>query len=61
MVRCWLQGDNAVKEVHNSFTGRWATLMTQAQFFDCVSHHHMEVGHTHEDIGGTGETSCPIC
>lgn len=51
VVRLWLQGDNACKEVRNSFTGRWATLLTQSSYFKSVSINHMEVGHTHEDIG----------
>lgn len=50
-LRCWVQGDNACKEVRNSYTGRWASLMCQANFFSVCGHHHMVVGHTHEDIG----------
>ena len=50
-LRCWIQGDNACKEVRNSYTGRWASLMCQANFFSVCGHHHMVVGHTHEDIG----------
>ena len=50
--RLWIQGDNTPKELRNSFTGKWACMMTQANFFKSVSHHHMMVGHTHEDIGG---------
>ena len=49
--RLWLQGDNCPKEVRNSFTGKWMCLMTQANFFVSAAHHHMVVGHTHEDIG----------
>ena len=49
--RLWLQGDNCPKEVRNSFTGKWMCLMTQANFFVGAAHHHMVVGHTHEDIG----------
>ncbi|CAL1126565.1 unnamed protein product [Cladocopium goreaui] len=48
----WLQGDNCPKEVRNSFTGKWGCLLAQANFFVGVSHHHMVVGHTHEDIDG---------
>ena len=51
LLRIWLQSDNAVKEVRNSYTGRWATLMCQGGWFGGASHHHMVVGHTHEDIG----------
>ena len=50
-MRLWLRGDNCPKEVRNSFTGKWACLLGQAGFFVGVSHHHMVVGHTHEDIG----------
>lgn len=47
----WLQGDNCPKEVRNSFIGKWSCLLAQANYFVGASHHHMVVGHTHEDIG----------
>ena len=50
-LRCWVQGDNAVKEVRNAYTGRWASLLCQGGWFKGVAHHHLVVGHTHEDIG----------
>ena len=50
-ARCWWQGDNTVKELRNSFTGKMASLLTSASYFNCVSHHHLMVGHTHEDVG----------
>ena len=50
VMRPWLQGDNCPKEVRNSWTGKWACMLSQANYFVGVSHHHM-VGHTHEDIG----------
>lgn len=50
-IRLWVQADNAVKEIRNSFTGRWASLLVQSGFFNVVAHHHLMVGHTHEDIG----------
>ena len=50
-LRFWLQGDNCPKEVRNSFTGKFGCLLAQANYFVGVSHHHMVVGHTHEDIG----------
>ena len=59
-MRLWLQGDNAVKEVRNSYIGRWASLMCQGGFFKGVAHHHMVVGHTHEDIGGV-VSKLPLC
>lgn len=49
--RCWWQGDNTVKELRNSFTGKMCSLLTSASFFNSVSHHHLVVGHTHEDVG----------
>ena len=49
--RLWVQGDNTPKELRNSFTGKWACMMVQGRYFKGVSHHHMVVGHTHEDIG----------
>ena len=48
-----MQGDNTPKELRNSWIGKWACLLTQAGYFRGVSHHHLVVGHTHEDIGGT--------
>ncbi len=51
IIRLWLQGDNCPKEVRNSWTGKWACMLSQANYFVGVSHHHMVVGHTHEDIG----------
>ena len=50
--RIWLQGDNTVKEIRNAYSGKWASLLTQGRYARSVSHHHMVVGHTHEDIGG---------
>ena len=58
LIRLWVQGDNACKEVRNSFTGRWMTLLCQAGYFTTASHMHMEVGHTHEDIGCGCEITC---
>ena len=52
-MRYWLQGDNCPKEVRNSLTGKWLCLLSQAGYFVGASHHHMMVGHTHEDIGWT--------
>ena len=50
-MRLWIQGDNTPKELKNGFIGKWACMMTQSGYFKSVSHHHMVVGHTHEDIG----------
>ena len=61
-LRLWLQGDNCPKEVRNSFTGKWGCLLAQANYFVGVSHHHMVVGHTHEDIGSDSikKTCCTM-
>ena len=48
--RCWLQTDNTVKEVRNGFVARLATTLVQGSTFSCMSHHHLVVGHTHEDV-----------
>lgn len=50
-LRLWWQGDNTVKELRNSMTGKLASLMTSAGFFNITAHHHLQVGHTHEDVG----------
>ena len=59
--RCWLQGDNTVKELRNSLTGKMACLLTQARFFTSVAHHHLVVGHTHEDVGWGCIIVCALC
>ena len=50
-LRLWWQGDNTVKELRNSLTGKLACLMTSFGYFNVVSHQHLTVGHTHEDVG----------
>ena len=60
-VRCWLQADNACKELRNSWTGKWASLLCQGKYFGNVSHHHLTVGHTHEDIGCPKKNFSPAC
>ena len=50
----WLQCDNTVKELKNSITGRlMCSLISQGHIREC-GHHHLEVGHTHEDCGPLG-------
>ena len=39
------------QEVKNSVFGSWASAMIGAGFFKTLSHEHLPVGHTHEDIG----------
>ena len=48
--RCWLQADNTVKEVRNGYVARLAATLVQGSTFSCMSHHHLVVGHTHEDV-----------
>ena len=48
----WVQGDNTVKELKNSVTGRLCSMMQSLNFWDDCGHHHLPVGHTHEDIDG---------
>ena len=50
-LRLWLQADNACKEVRNQATGRLSALLCQAGYFTSISENHLEVGHTHEDVG----------
>ena len=40
-----------MKELRNSFTGKMACLLTSSKMFNVVGHHHLMVGHTHEDVG----------
>ena len=50
----WLQCDNTVKELKNSISGRlMCSLVSQGHIREC-GHHHLEVGHTHEDCGPLG-------
>ena len=49
-LRLWLQADNAPKELRNQYTGQMLCLLTQANYFQCSSHQHLHVGHTHEDV-----------
>ena len=51
-LRLWVQGDNAPKECRNVAMAKWAITMVQSGFFKQVSECFLEVGHTHEDVGG---------
>lgn len=42
---CFLQ------EIKNSVFDQFCSLMTTTRCFDCISHEHLCVGHTHEDVG----------
>ena len=46
----WLQSDNTVKELRNTFGSRMMSSLCQAQLFSSCSVNHLLVGHTHEDI-----------
>ena len=52
LTRLWIQSDNTVKEVRNGNAGKLCSVLLQGQTFSCVSHNHLVVGHTHEDIDG---------
>ena len=40
-----------MKEVRNSWVGKWQSLLCQGKLFSLASHSHLQVGHTHEDVG----------
>jgi len=48
----WIQSDNTVKELKNSLTGSMLSHLITSDYFDEAGHHHLPVGHTHEDIDG---------
>ena len=45
-----MQSDNTVKEVRNQHGSKMMACMTQAGLWEAASCHHLQVGHTHEDI-----------
>ena len=45
-----MQGDNTPKELKNSYTSQICCLLSQANIFQTTGHHHLQVGHTHEDV-----------
>ena len=51
-VRCWLQSDNTVKELHNTYSLRMHSALVQAGVFVQSTEGHLGVGHTHEDVDG---------
>lgn len=51
LPRLWLQGDNCPREVRNSLTAKFCISMVQGGFFSAATMAHLEVGHTHEDVG----------
>lgn len=50
VLRLWLQSDNTVKEVRNQHGSKMMACMAQAGLWGVASCHHLQVGHTHEDI-----------
>lgn len=51
-----MQSDNTVKEVKNGLSGTVMSTLVNSRFFDECGHHHLPVGHTHEDIGRAQQT-----
>ena len=49
-MRLWVQSDNTVKEIRNQNGAKMLASMTQAGLWGVASCHHLQVGHTHEDI-----------
>lgn len=48
------------QEVKNSIMGSWCSMMSTAGFVRTISHEHLPVGHTHEDIGPLVETPLTV-
>lgn len=40
-----------MKEVKNGLSGVVMSALVNSRYFDECGHHHLPVGHTHEDIG----------
>ena len=40
-----------MKEIKNSLSGVMMSCLVQHRLFDEAGHHHLPVGHTHEDVG----------
>ena len=51
-TRFWLQSDNTVKEVRNTYAARILSSLTQAGVWSTSSQNFLGVGHTHEDVDG---------
>lgn len=45
-----MQSDNTVKEIRNQYGCKMLACMSQAGLWGVASCHHLQVGHTHEDI-----------
>ena len=45
-----MQSDNTVKEVKNSVSAAMMSSLLVGDYFEEAGHHHLPVGHTHEDV-----------
>lgn len=45
-----LAASRQYREVRNGYVARLAATLVQGSTFSCMSHHHLVVGHTHEDV-----------
>ena len=51
LLRLWVQGDNTVRELKNQLSGQLLSMMIVEGLINEGGHHHLPMGHTHEDIG----------
>ena len=49
--RFYLQADNTTKEVRHQSTSKLMCSLVQLGYYRAASHNHLQVGHTHEDVG----------
>lgn len=49
-LRLWLQSDNTVKEIRNTYTARALCTLLHQQVFRVTTEAHLQKGHTHEDV-----------
>lgn len=49
-LRIWIQSDNTVKELRNTFTSRALCMLLHQGAFRIASEMHLVKGHTHEDV-----------
>ena len=50
LLRIWLQSDNTVKEIRNTYTARALCTLLNQQIFRVGTEAHLQKGHTHEDV-----------
>ncbi len=46
-----VQSDNTTKELRNATLGGLLCCLSAAGYFKENGHHHLRIGHTHEDVG----------